>query len=416
MNPPRPRGGDLPPGRTVKILLVDDQPKNLLALEAVLDHPDYNLVMAHSGDEALRRLLRDDFALILMDVLMPGMDGFETAELIRQRERTRYTPIIFVTAIGRSEANVARGYSAGAVDYLFKPLIPAVLQSKVAAFVELFRKTEEVQRQGEQLRELERREHEARLATAQRQLVEERRNQEMRAAQLIQQKLFPALPPACPGFEIWGASYPADETGGDYFDYVTLENFVTDIIVGDVSGHGYGPALIMAATRAYLRALAMTHAPFADVLGSVNRARAADVGGDHFVTLLLARLDPGSRSLVYTSAGHMTGYILDRSGAVRSELESTSIPLGIDAEGEFPPASPVTVHPGDLVFFYTDGVVEATAPDGSLFGIERALGVVRSTRDESACDIVRALERVSRQFARHEKRHDDFTAVVIKAH
>src|SRR5580693_5384853 len=135
MNPPRRRGGDVPPGRTVNILLVDDQPNNLLALEAVLDHHEYNLVMAQSGDEALRRLLRDDFALILMDVLMPGMDGLETAELIRQRERTRYTPIIFVTAIGRSEAHVAQGYSAGAVDYLFKPLIPAVLKSKVAAFV-----------------------------------------------------------------------------------------------------------------------------------------------------------------------------------------------------------------------------------------------------------------------------------------
>jgi serine phosphatase RsbU (regulator of sigma subunit) len=416
MNPPQPEGGHLPPARTVKILLVDDQPNNLLALEAVLDHLEYKLVKAHSGEEALRRLLRDDFALILMDVLMPGMDGFETAELIRQRERTRYTPIIFVTAIGRSDAHVARGYSAGAVDYLFKPLIPEVLRSKVAAFVELFRKSEEVKRQGEQLRELERREHEARLATAQRQLEEERRKQEMRAARVIQQKLFPALPPACPGFEIWGASYPADETGGDYFDYIMTEDFVTDIVVGDVSGHGYGPALIMAATRAYLRALAITHARFADVLGIVNRVLAADVGGDHFVTLLLARLDPGARSLVYTSAGHMTGYILDRTGAVRSELVSTSIPLGIDAEGEFPPAPPVSLHAGDLVFFYTDGVVEATAPDGSLFGIERALGVVRSSRGESACDIVRALERISRQFARQERRHDDFTAIVIKVH
>ncbi len=261
MNAPWPEGGDLPPGRKVNILLVDDQPNNLLALEAVLDHPGYNLVKAHSGEEALRRLLRDDFALILMDVLMPGIDGFETAEMIRQRERNHYMPIIFVTAIGQSEAHVARGYSAGAVDYLFKPLIPEVLRSKVAAFVELFRKTEEVKRQGEQLRELERREHEARLATAQRQLEEERRHQEMRMARVIQQKLFPALPPACPGFEIWGASYPADETGGDYFDYINLENFVTDIVVADVSGHGYGPALIMAATRAYLRALAMTHAP-----------------------------------------------------------------------------------------------------------------------------------------------------------
>src|SRR5262249_4195515 len=156
---------------------------------AVLDHPEYDLVKARSGEEALRRLLREDFALILVDVLMPGMDGFEMAELIRQRERTRYTPIIFVTAMGLSESHVARGYSAGAVDYLFKPLVPDVLRSKVAAFVELFRKTEEVKRQGEQLRELERREHEARLAMAQRQLEEERRMQEMRAARVIQQKL-----------------------------------------------------------------------------------------------------------------------------------------------------------------------------------------------------------------------------------
>ncbi|HEY3588204.1 MAG TPA: response regulator, partial [Myxococcaceae bacterium] len=174
MNPPRPEGGDLPPGRIVKILLVDDQPNNLLALEAVLADPECNLVKAHSGEEALRRLLRDDFALILLDVLMPGMDGFETAELIRQRERTRYTPIIFVTAIGRSEAHVARGYSCGAVDYLFKPLVPEILRSKVAVFVELFWKTEEVKRQGDQLRELERREHEAKLAAARRQLEEER--------------------------------------------------------------------------------------------------------------------------------------------------------------------------------------------------------------------------------------------------
>src|SRR5262245_14539891 len=111
MNPPSPPGGDQPPGRKVDILLVDDQPKNLLALEAVLEDPEYNLVKAHSGEEALLRLLREDFAVILLDVSMPGMDGFETADLIRRRERTRYTPIIFVTAIGRSEAHVARSYS-----------------------------------------------------------------------------------------------------------------------------------------------------------------------------------------------------------------------------------------------------------------------------------------------------------------
>ena len=157
MNPSRPRQGEFSHGRMVTILLVDDQPANLLALEAVLDDPDYTLVKAHSGEEALLCLLRGDFALILMDVMMPGMDGYETAEMIRQRERTRYTPIIFVTAIDGSDAHVARGYSAGAVDYLFKPLITEVLRSKVSAFVELFRKTEEVKRQADQLRQFAKR-------------------------------------------------------------------------------------------------------------------------------------------------------------------------------------------------------------------------------------------------------------------
>jgi serine phosphatase RsbU (regulator of sigma subunit) len=399
----------------IKILLVDDQPNNLLALEAVLQDPEYNLVKAHSGEEALRRLLREDFALILLDVMMPGLDGFETAELIRRRERSRYTPIVFVTAIGKSEAHVARGYSVGAVDYLFKPLIPEILRSKVAAFVELFKKTEEVKRQAERLHELERREHEARLAAAQRQVTEERMRHEMRLARMIQQKLFPTEQPAFPGLEIWGASYPADETGGDYFDYMNPSRDQLDVAIGDVSGHGYGPALIMAATRAYVRALAMAHAELDDVLAITNRVLAADVGGDHFVTLLLARLDLSSHSLVYTSAGHTPGYILDDSGAVRSTLDSTSIPLGILDEAEFPTASRVAFQSGDLVFLYTDGVVEAMSPDGQYYGIDRALDVIRSMRDEPASDIVRALEQSNRQFIAQEKRLDDFTAIVIKA-
>ncbi len=118
--------------------MVDDQPSNLLVLEAVLENLGHKLVQARSGEEALKCLLLDDFAVILLDVFMPGMDGFETAELIRQRERSRYTPIIFLTAIGTSETHVSRGYSAGGVDYLFKPIVPEILKAKVIAFVDLY--------------------------------------------------------------------------------------------------------------------------------------------------------------------------------------------------------------------------------------------------------------------------------------
>src|SRR5919199_4107538 len=139
------------PEPKVNILMVDDHPENLVALEAILDSLGQNLVKATSGTEALRCLLDQDFAVILLDVQMPGMDGFETATLIRQRPRSQHTPIIFITAINRSDTHVSRGYSLGAVDYLFKPIEPEILISKVAVFVSLHKKSQEVKRQAQQL-------------------------------------------------------------------------------------------------------------------------------------------------------------------------------------------------------------------------------------------------------------------------
>ena len=137
----------------INILLVDDNEGNLLALEASLAAPDRNLVRASSGDEALRYLLDHDAAVILLDVYMPGIDGLETAALIRGRERSRDIPIIFLTADNAGGALLSKGYSLGAVDYILKPVEPAILRSKVAVFVELFKKTEEVKRQAALLRE-----------------------------------------------------------------------------------------------------------------------------------------------------------------------------------------------------------------------------------------------------------------------
>jgi signal transduction histidine kinase/DNA-binding response OmpR family regulator len=154
----------MPADDKVKILVVDDQPNNLLALEATLAQLGQDLVTARSGQEALRHLLHDDFALILLDVKMPGLDGLETAELVRQRERTRHVPIIFLTGYERTDVQMFKGYSLGAVDFLTKPLVPEVLRSKVAVFVDLYRKTEQVRRQAEELRLNQQREHERRLA------------------------------------------------------------------------------------------------------------------------------------------------------------------------------------------------------------------------------------------------------------
>lgn len=140
----------------VNILIVDDRPENLISLAAILDMPDYNLITAESGQEALKRLLEDDFALILLDIQMPIMDGFETATIIKQREKSKHVPIIFVTAVGNDMPFLFKGYSAGAVDYIVKPFDPIILRSKVSVFADLYRKTQQLKHQAQILLENER--------------------------------------------------------------------------------------------------------------------------------------------------------------------------------------------------------------------------------------------------------------------
>jgi PAS domain S-box-containing protein len=150
----------------INILIVDDAPDKLLALETVLEDLNQNIVTANSGTEALRRLLRDEFAVILLDVNMPGMDGFETAQMIRTRKATSCVPIIFVTSFSTNDTEVFHGYSLGAVDYIFTPVVPEVLRSKVSVFIELSKQTREIKRQGEMLRKMEEERHQRQLEEA----------------------------------------------------------------------------------------------------------------------------------------------------------------------------------------------------------------------------------------------------------
>jgi signal transduction histidine kinase/DNA-binding response OmpR family regulator len=139
-----------PAEEKVSILIVDDRQDKLLAHETILAELNQNLVRATSGKEALRCLLKQDFAVILLDVNMPGMDGFETAAMIRQRQRSETTPIIFISAVNDTETHVSRGYSLGAVDYILTPVVPEILRAKIAVFVDLFKKTEQIKRQAEE--------------------------------------------------------------------------------------------------------------------------------------------------------------------------------------------------------------------------------------------------------------------------
>ena len=145
-------GAQADPSQRVKILMVDDRQDKLLALSSVFDGIDVDVITAQSGKEALRLVLANEFAVILLDVSMPIMDGFETATLIRQRQSSEHIPIIFITALNNTDTHASRGYSLGAVDYIFAPVIPDILRAKVLVFIDLFKMTKEIKRQGDLLR------------------------------------------------------------------------------------------------------------------------------------------------------------------------------------------------------------------------------------------------------------------------
>jgi serine phosphatase RsbU (regulator of sigma subunit) len=244
-----------------------------------------------------------------------------------------------------------------------------------------------------------------------------RQEAERRIARRVQEGLLPKAMPTLPGFRISGRSAPALDVGGDCFDFLPLRvggEECLGVLVADASGHGIGAALLVGQTRAYLRALALACTDIGTLLTLSNQRLASDIVPDHFVTLILLRLDPRTRSLLYSSAGHCSGYVLDRRGRTKAVLASTGTPLGIDSANGFPAGPPTTLEPGELVFLFTDGIVEAASPDGKLFGLERTLGIVRAHQHETPEAILDALFGGVSDFSGHHL-HDDITAVILKA-
>src|SRR6266496_114140 len=163
------------------------------------------------------------------------------------------------------------------------------------------------------------------------------------------------------------------------------------IVVADVTGHGMGPALLMAETRAYLRTLAMNAVDVGDILTRANRVLAEDVDYERFVTLILAKIDPDARSLVYTSGGHPNGYVLAAAGDVKAVLKRTGVPLGLHPGSIYVSAPSIPLAAGDIVLLLTDGIEEALSPDNTFFGVERILEVARAHSTETAREILEAL-------------------------
>lgn len=239
--------------------------------------------------------------------------------------------------------------------------------------------------------------------------------EELLAAREIQQRLFPREAPKIPGFDIAGVSHPADAAGGDYFDYLPMADGGLGLVVADVSGHGVGPALLMAETRAYLRPLARRLTSPAELLTRASELLAEDLGRERYITVLLARLEPASRCLRFANAGHPPGLVIGPDGRVKTSLDRTGRPLGRQVQRPYEPGPELVLESGDTLLLLTDGIDEAMRVDGECFGLERAAAVVAGHRLEPAAVIVERLCVAAREFTAPEAPADDLTVVIIKA-
>jgi PAS domain S-box-containing protein len=238
------------------------------------------------------------------------------------------------------------------------------------------------------------------------------RDSKLRLARSVQQRMYPAPPPAACGFEVAGMAIPADETGGDYYDYLRLPGGGLGLVVGDVSGHGFDAALHMVQARTMMRALVLTQSDPGAILGQLNGLLLEELDAHRFMTLVLVCLRPGARTMHYASAGHTTGYLIDAAGRVKAELPSTGIPLGLIGGSAFRTVMVPGIEEGDIVTLFTDGLVESIE-DADSYGIDAALGEIRRLRRESAAEIVRRVCGASRSSA-HGPQDDDVTMVVCK--
>lgn len=242
-----------------------------------------------------------------------------------------------------------------------------------------------------------------------------RENQEQfRVAREIQQHLFPKAPPELPGYDIAGHSFPAEATGGDYFDIIPMLGDSLALVVGDVTGHGVGPALLMAETRAYLRILAKTNSDTALILTKANRVLVEDVGDERYVTLFMARLDPKAKKISWANAGHIPGFLLDGAGQVAQVLKRTGVPLGLRRDIEYRAGPEIELQSGQIFAMLTDGFEEALNANEEMFGMDRVLKTIEENKDLSAREIVQALHEKVKRFTGSAEQVDDLTAIIIK--
>jgi serine phosphatase RsbU (regulator of sigma subunit) len=389
--PTRRVGRPLPVSRSklFRVLLIEKDQKEVELIRRLLSEAEgveFEIESANSLQAALKRLPQGGIDVVLLDLAVTPSSKIDA--FLQIQRCAAPIPVVVLANLEDEQASLQASWR-GAADYLVKGLTESNILVRSLRFA-----IEQQRRR--------RAEHDLNIAQENMRLAWETRQQ--RSPMTLE----------LPGFEIGGCVYPAEVTGGDFFDYIRLPDGSTAVVIADVSGHGISPATRMAETRAYLRAFAQTEPDFNRILERVNAALFNDPLGTYFVTLILIRLDVDSRWLHFIGAGHPTAYLCSANGQVKSYLHSSGPPVGVVRDCPWPPATVHTLAPGDMALLLTDGILEAVSPGDITFGHQRALRLLRMHAQEPAQQIVEAIYQAARDFGEYLPERDDKTAVVIK--
>jgi sigma-B regulation protein RsbU (phosphoserine phosphatase) len=373
------------------LLIVDDKPANLRLLAAMLVEQGYKVRSAINGPLALTATRAAPPDMILLDINMPEMNGYEVCERLKADERTRDIPIIFISALDET-ADKVRAFTVGGVDYITKPFHLEEVLARVQTHLAL--------------RRLQKR-----LQDANKKFAEE-----LALAGEIQASFLPSELPDIPGWQLTAMLKPARETSGDFYDLIPLPDGRCGIVVADVTDKGTAAALYMALSLTLIRTYVLGHDAGPDlVFSAAHRRILEDTNTGQFVTVFYGVLNPATGTLTYSNAGHNPPYLLSASSraAVR-ELENTGPPLGLrmfkDLTWE---RRDVQLAPGDVLVLYTDGITEAQDHQEELFDEERLLEVIQANLGRSAQDIQDAILEEVHDFVGEAPQFDDITLMVV---
>lgn len=381
-----------------KILVVDDERFNINVLVDLLK-PEYKMMAAKNGVQALKAVQSANPPdLVLLDIMMPEMDGYEVCRRIKEDKKTRDIPIIFITAMGDT-GDETKGLELGAADYLTKPISPPIVQARVKTQLERKRQRDELKQAYE-------------IIESQKQRMQD----ELNVGRNIQMSMVPQTFPPFPErseFSIHAALHPAREVGGDFYDFFFIDESRLCMCIGDVSGKGVPAALFMAVTRTLIKARAMDDVSTASIMTRVNDELSRNNKQYMFVTVFIAILNVVTGKLTYSNAGHNPSYIKRSDGEMVRLDARHGVVLGASAGLAYKEDN-VQLHQGDFIFMYTDGVTEARNPDKAFFGEDRLAALLASRGYKSMEAVVGHVVEQAKSFEDGAEQFDDITAMALR--